>query len=99
MVILNDKKFAENDKEFVSSLFTDKTCVGYVRKNKKSITIMDHQKNKVGVLNRHGVLCHASKLDDGKWWYNLATIDLIGEYDSYMKQVEECKNLIYSLSA
>jgi hypothetical protein len=95
MVKLNGKKFAESEKEFTNSLFEpDGTCVGYARRNKNSVTLLDHNKNKVGVINKHGVLCCATKLDDGRWWYSYADIDLIGPYESYLQQCEECHALV-----
>lgn len=95
MITLNGKKFAESETEFLDSLFSnDRTCVGYARRNKRSVTLMDHQKQKIGVINSQGVLCCATKLKDGKYWYSHADIKLIGRYDSYMQQVEECKALI-----
>lgn len=98
MIILNNKKFAENENEFIDSLFEKGgSCVGYAKKNKSSITIQDHNKNKIGVINKHGCLLNASKLKCGKWWYNFATIKLIGDYKSYMQSVEEPTALIRSL--
>ena len=95
MITLNGKKFAESDSEFVDSLFdTDGTCVGYARKNKCSVTLMDMQKEKVGVINKHGVLGCATKQKDGKYWYSYADIDLIGPYLSYMQQVNECETAL-----
>ena len=89
MIKLNGKEFALNDREFTDSLFTSGgTCAGFYRVNKQSITIMDMQRNKIGVINRHGVLCCATKTDRG-YWYSFATIPQIGEYESYMQQVNE----------
>lgn len=94
MISLNGKKFAENDKEFMSSLFhKGSTCVGYAKRNKSSVTLMDHQKNKIGVINRHGVLCCATK-GSGGYWHTHATIKQIGRYASYKQQVEECRALV-----
>lgn len=95
MITLNGKDFAENEQEFINSLFTKGgTCVGYAKRNKCSITLMDHQKNKVGVINKHGVLCKATKQEDGKYWYSYGDIDIIGAYSSYMQSVEEPRKLV-----
>lgn len=79
MITLNDKKLARNEEEFINSLFeTGGTCVGYYKPNKLSITILDHKKNKVGVINKFGVLCKATKQDKG-YWYSYGDITIIGK--------------------
>ena len=89
MITLNGKKFARNDDEFTSSLFKrGGTCVGFYKVNKRSITLLDMHKNKIGVINREGVLGTATKLDDGNWWYSYGTPSIIGEYD-YRKKTNE----------
>ena len=81
MLILNNKKLARNDKEFINSLFhTGGSCSGYYKVNKKSISILDMQKNKVGVII-NGVIGKATKLDNGKYWYSYGDIDILGEYN------------------
>ena len=67
MIELNGKKFAENDKEFANSLFeSGSTCVGYAKRLKRQIQLMDHQKNKIGVINRYNdwsdSLCKAGEI-------------------------------------
>ena len=95
MITLNGKKFAESDKEFVDSLFnTGGTCAGYAKRNKRSVTLKNIQGEKIGVINAHGVLCAATKLQNGKWWYSLADIPEIGRYESYMNQVNECEQAL-----
>lgn len=86
MITLNGKNFAETDSEFSSH-----NCVGFAKRNSKSITLTDKNKNKIGVINCHGVLCRADKLDNGSWWYSYGDIDLIGRYDSYMQEREEIR--------
>ena len=87
MIILNGKKFAKTESEFVDSLFaTGGTCVGYYRVNKRHVVLMDHNKVKVGVIVNN-VLGEASKID-GKWWYSYGDIDLLGEYP-YSTQCNE----------
>lgn len=93
MIELNSKKFAETEDEMLDSLFNPGgTCVGYAKRNKRSITLMDIQKNKIGVINRFGCLCCATKRDNG-YWYSFATIDIIGRYDSYRKEQEDIASL------
>ncbi|NBW14805.1 MAG: hypothetical protein EBR82_43080 [Caulobacteraceae bacterium] len=96
MITLNGKKFAKNDAEFTASLFdAGGTCVGYYKRNKKSVTLMNMQREKIGVINSAGVLCCATNIN-GKTWYSHADIKEIGAYASYMQQVNECKNIIQS---
>ena len=91
MLTLNGKKFAANDKEFIKSLFTGPTtCVGYYRVNKRSISIMDQQKNKVGVI-ANNVLATATKQDKG-YWYSYATPAIVGDYKSYMEEMNEVRD-------
>ncbi len=95
MITLNGNHFAESNDEFIDSLFTrGGTCVGYAKKNKQSVTLLNMQKEKIGVINQHGVLCCATKRDNGQYWYTHADIKEVGKYDSYMQQVEECKAAI-----
>lgn len=98
MIILNGSKFAETESEFIDSLFSKSgTCVGYAKKNKCSVTLQDHNKQKIGVINKHGVLGKATRQSDGKYWYSYGTIDQIGEYESYMDQVNEPAAIINAL--
>jgi hypothetical protein len=95
MLILNGKKFAESESEFIESLFdSGGTCAGYAKRNKRSVTLKNMQGEKIGVINSHGVLCAARKLDNGRWWYSYADIPEIGRYDSYMQQVNECEKAL-----
>ena len=48
---------------------------------------------KIGVINRHGVLCCAT-LIMGRWWYSLATIEEIGRWDSYQKEREDLERAL-----
>ena len=93
MITLNGKKLAETEDEFINSLFeTGGTCVGYAKRFKRKIDIMDARKNKVGVINQELVLGTATKVKDG-YWYSYADPKLIGEYKSYVKQMDELRAL------
>lgn len=96
MITLNGKNFAENEKEFINSLF-DKggTCVGYAKTNKNEVILSDHNKQRVGVITKHNVLAKATKQDNGKYWYSYGDIDLVGKYDSYMQEKEEVQAIVY----
>jgi hypothetical protein len=91
MITLNGKRFARNNAEFVASLFDPKgSCSGTYKRNEKSVTLFDPQGKKIAVINRHGVLCRADILPNGRTWYSLATVAIIGRWDSYMRGVDEC---------
>lgn len=94
MLILNGKKFAATEKEFTNSLFNSGgTCVGFYKLYKSSVVLMNHKKERIGVINRHGVLCHARKVNGG-FWYSHMDIPEIGEYKSYMQQCDECRDAL-----
>lgn len=91
MIELNGKRFARTQAEFTESLFhPGGTCVGFYRKIPQGVELMNMRRERIGVVNRHGVLCCATRLDDGRYWYNFATIREIGEHASYTRQREEC---------
>ena len=98
MLVLNGKKLAKNDNEFINSLFqSGDTCVGYYKVNKKSIYILDMQKNRVGVIVNN-VLGKCSRLDSGKYWYSYGDIDIIGMFNSYSDEREDIKKAMELLS-
>jgi hypothetical protein len=46
MININGNKFALNDNEFLDTLFTgNRTAIGYYKKTKRGIQLMDHQKS------------------------------------------------------
>jgi hypothetical protein len=93
MIVLNGKKFARNDKEFTESLFKrGGSCVGFYKVNKRTISLLDMQKNKVGVI-ANKVVGLATKLDNGRWWYSYGDIPLLGNYE--WKQQREDVDAIY----
>ena len=93
MILLNDSKFAENEKEFMDSLFTaGGTCVGYAKRLKRSVKLFNAQNKLVGVINKNGVLCCATPVKDGKVWYSFADVADIGKYGMTKKR-EDVLNL------
>jgi hypothetical protein len=82
-ISLNGKVFSRGPKAM-----TDRHA-GFYRGHKHSVTISNRAGLKVAVINRHGVLCCATQLDDGKWWYSFADIALIGSFDSYSSGIEQ----------
>ncbi len=80
MIKINNKKFAESHKEMIDSLFTDKTtCIGFIKRTKRTIIINNLQNERVGIINQHGVFASASKFkSENKYWYNYKAIKLLG---------------------
>lgn len=98
MLSFNGKKFAVNDEEFTNSLFNPGgTCTGYYRVNKKTVTIMNQRKEKIGVVTNNVLGC-ATKQDNGKYWYSYADIKEIGSYDSYIDQSNDIDNAMALLN-
>ena len=89
MIVLNGNKFAETGDEFASALFKrGGTCVGYIKPNKKSLTIYDSKMQKVGMINQYGLIVSASKVN-GVWHYSYGMPRIVGEYENYTQQVTE----------
>lgn len=95
MIILNGKKFAANNDQFIGSLFSGGgTCVGYYKVRKTGVDLLDMQKNKIGVITKHQVLASAKRLENGNWWYSYSDIDLIGRYTSYCQERNEVNSVL-----
>jgi hypothetical protein len=93
MIVLNGKKFAECEEEFISSLFEcGGTCVGYAKRHVRRISLFDINKKKIGfIANR--VLGSALKTDSGKYWYSYMTPKIISDTFDYPNYTEEIRNL------
>jgi len=91
MLLLNGNKFALNDKEFNDTLFqVGGTAVGYYRPLKSQIKLFNIQKKLIGTITENRVLAKATFQEDTqKYWYSYGTIKEVGEYDSYIKQVDD----------
>ena len=90
MIELNGKLFAESESEFTDSLFTNgSTCVGYAKRLKRQIKLFDHQRNLIGMINKHGVLCGVCHLPDGDIVYGPAVIDIIGRFESMSDETDQ----------
>jgi len=106
MIILNNKKFAENETEFTESLFNRSiglpwaggTCAGYAKRLKRRIKLYNIQKELIGTINKYGVLCCATKID-GSYWYSYADINIIGAWDSYLNQYETINSLAVTVNS
>ena len=81
MIIVNGHKFAENEKEFQDSLFTEKTCYGYAKIRKRSIDFYDMRKTIIGCFNCHAVFCSGTPLENGKAWWTYGNPPFLEEYN------------------
>ena len=86
MLTINDKKYAEHDREFTDSLFhKDGTCVGFYKINEVGVHIYDHQQNLFAFLvcrNQHtrpsgAFFVSASAHSDGRkrYLFGLSSVD------------------------
>ena len=89
MIILNGSKFAENDTEATEEI------KGYAKRLSRQIKLFNIKRELIGVINRHDVLCCATKVDGG-YWYSYADIKEIGDWKSYMDKIETIQALVTS---
>jgi len=79
MIILNGVKFAKDNKEFTNSLLkSGGTCSGYYKPLKNKVNILNTEKQLIAVVTCYGVLLKATKLKNGKYWYNFGNINELG---------------------
>lgn len=99
MVVLNGKKFAETDQEFIDSLFLGNgTCIGYChKKGMNTIHIKDHNKNIIGFINAYGVLAKAFLDTDKNIIYSYGDIDILGEY-KFIDKTQDAEKALYKLN-
>jgi hypothetical protein len=105
MLIINGKKYAKNESEFVSSLF-DKTgtCSGYYKKSKGKILLSDMQGNIFAAVicnyNFKGIV-NARKVESGKVFYQYGASEniqmLLGLPEKYSMRSEYCENIYNSI--
>jgi len=91
-ITINKKMLARNKKAFEKG-----GCVGYFRVYKDFIALMDSNRNRVGVINKEGVIGAATRTKQGRYWYSYADVSLIGKFESYSEKVTQCKALVNSL--
>jgi len=94
MIVLNGAIFGETH----DVLDFDKLA-GYARRLKRQIKLFNTDNELIGVINKWGALLCATKLDDGRYWYNFSTIQEIGEYASYMQSRDEIDSLAVAKTA
>lgn len=85
---LTRTEFELNGKLFADELELTPEAIGFFRRRGRSIELFNRSAELIGLINREGVLCKATKLDDGRMWYSYGDIDGIGKYD-YARRNDE----------
>ena len=86
MIILNGSKFSENETEVTENI------KGYAKRLSRQIKLFNLKNELIGVINREGVLCCATKIENA-YWYSHADIKEIGDWKSYMNKIETIQAL------
>ena len=84
MIHLAGMKFAENENEFLESLFhAGGTCCGYAKRHKRRVDIYDMQHNIIGVVTHKLFLACAEKRPElgGKVWYSYGAPEIFKDKD------------------
>ena len=87
MIIINNLKFAESEKEFSDSIFDHEgTCYVYAKRTKRAIHFYTMQKKVFAFINHWGVFGTATPLTPeervssrSKIWYSYGTPEIFGE--------------------
>jgi hypothetical protein len=103
MIKFNGKKFAENNNEFMDSLFhTGGTCTGYARKVKGGVKLFNIQNELFAFIGapKHGdnAFVVTASMQQGKARYMFSTCSLTEKYlgiDNlgYMDTINACENV------
>lgn len=96
MIVINNVKFAKNDKEVVDTLFEGRvTASGTYKVYKKRVALYDLQGKHIANVTKKGGLIKVSYMEDGRKWYNYGDIDLIGNDDgSFWRDIDKVKELL-----
>ena len=92
MLILNGKKFASNNKEFVLSLLkSGGTCIGYYKPFKNRVKLFDAQMNLIGSITCYNVL---AKYNSRYKTWSYGTIDEVGAFNSPIDESTQISNIL-----
>lgn len=95
MILLNNRKFAATEKEFINSLFeSGGTCSGFYKPMKNRIRLFNPQKVEIGSVTCYGILAKCSILKDGKKWYSYGTVEEVGEFKSIIEESKQINSLL-----
>jgi hypothetical protein len=82
--------FVLNGKTFTANVLENGATGFYKVYRKNSIRLFNPAGEYIAAINSAGILCNASHvLEDGRIFYSHATVKEIGEWDSYLQNVDE----------
>ena len=102
MIIFNGNKFAKNDKELTDSLFdSNGTCIGFYKKTKRGIQLMNMQKELMAFIVDNGYgerFVVSARRIKNKIHYMYSTSSIEDKYlgldkIGYRQQIEECEKI------
>lgn len=64
---------------------------GFYRRYTRSLVLFDRTGERIGVINRHGVLCRATRMGDGRYWYSYGDVDGVGRFAGHRCEVEQIR--------
>ena len=97
-IVLNGVKFAGSKAAVVDSLFEPGgTASGWYEVRGSGIQLFDAQGNRVGGINRNGVLYGSSRIN-GQLWHSHAQPRVIPEWASFGRKMEECKQVLQAVT-
>lgn len=90
MLTLNGKLFTNGKRAVVDTLFhPGGTAAGWYKRNANGVLLYNLRGERIGGINRHGVLYRSTKIDGGRYWHQAAEPNEVGQYASYRQKVEE----------
>jgi hypothetical protein len=97
-ISINGVLFAPTKKAATETLFHGPvTASGTYRVTKTGITLYNMRGERIGGINRYGVLYRSSRIPgDGRFWHQCANPDGIPEYARYSNRYAECQAALES---
>lgn len=93
-ITINGVIFAPTKKAVTESLFHGPvTASGTYRVTSGGINLYNLQNERIGGINRHGVLYRSTKVN-GRLWHQCANPDGIPEYARYSQRREEAEEIL-----
>lgn len=91
-ITLNGRIFTKGKAAMTETLFTSgPTASGYYWRVRGAVVLFTPTGERVGGINRAGVLHSSRKASDGRWWHSYGTPTIVGENPSYAAGVCEAR--------
>lgn len=84
--MLNGVKFVPRD---IGELVDG--AAGFFKRSRAGVALFNGDGERVGGINRNGVMYRSSRLPDGRLWHQCTNPDMIPLYESYRQQTDECR--------